>query len=98
MILRLRIGTHGRLQKLRRKRSLHDSGEVAIYGLPFDTDKEAIESESQSALVEIAKLLKSEPNLRLHIVGHTDTRGGRPDMCLLMNCGLAITTVRAVRR
>lgn len=60
------------------KRSLHDSGEVAVYGLYFDTDKDAIKSESQSALAEIAKLLKSEPTLRLHIVGHTDNQG-KPD-------------------
>jgi len=54
------------------KRSIHDSGEVAVYGLYFDTDKDAIKSESQIALAEIAKLLTSEPSLRLHIVGHTD--------------------------
>jgi len=60
------------------KRSIHDSGEVAVYGLYFDTDKDAIKSESQSALAEIAKLLKSEPSLRLHIVGHTDNQG-KPD-------------------
>src|ERR1035441_2832126 len=59
-------------------RSLHDSGEVAVYGVYFDTDKDAIKSESQSALVEIAKLLKNEPSLRLHVVGHTDNQG-KPD-------------------
>jgi OmpA-OmpF porin, OOP family len=57
---------------------LRDSGEVAVYGLYFDTDKDAIRSESQSALAEIAKLMKSEHALRLHIVGHTDNQG-RPD-------------------
>jgi outer membrane protein OmpA-like peptidoglycan-associated protein len=57
---------------------LRDSGEVAVYGLYFDTDKDAIRSESQSALAEIAKLMKSEPALRLHIVGHTDNQG-KPD-------------------
>jgi OOP family OmpA-OmpF porin len=48
---------------------------VAVYGLYFDTDKDAIKSESQSALAEIAKLLKSELSLRLHVVGHTDNLG-----------------------
>jgi len=57
------------------KRSIHDSGEVAVYGLYFDTDKDAIKSDSQSALAEIAKLLKGDPALRLHIVGHTDNQG-----------------------
>jgi len=60
------------------KRSIHDSGEVAVYGLYFDTDKDAIKSESQIALAEIAKLLKREPSLRLHIVGHKDNQG-KPD-------------------
>jgi len=60
------------------KRAIHDSGEVAVYGLYFDTDKDAVKSESQSALAEIAKLLKSEPPLRLHVVGHTDNQG-KPD-------------------
>jgi len=60
------------------KRAIHDSGEVAVYGLYFDTDKDAVKSESQSALAEIAKLLKSEPSVRLHVVGHTDNQG-KPD-------------------
>jgi OmpA-OmpF porin, OOP family len=60
------------------KQAIHDSGEVAVYGLYFDTDKDAVKSESQSALAEIAKLLKSEPSLRLHVVGHTDNQG-KPD-------------------
>ena len=57
------------------KQAIRDSGEVAVYGLYFDTDKDVVKSESQSALAEIAKLLKSEPSLRLHIVGHTDDQG-----------------------
>ena len=58
------------------KRSIHDSGEVAVYGLQFDIiDKDVIKSESQSSLPEIAELLKSEPSLRLHLVGHTDNQG-----------------------
>lgn len=57
------------------KQAIHDSGEVAVYGLYFDIDRDAVKSESQSALAEIAKLLKSEPSLRLHVVGHTDDQG-----------------------
>lgn len=60
------------------KQAIHDSGKVALYGLYFDTDKDAIKSESQPTLAEIAKLLKSEPSLRLHVVGHTDNQG-KPD-------------------
>src|ERR1700730_11977782 len=45
------------------KQAIHDSGKVALYGLYFDTDKDAVKSESQPTLAEIAKLLKSEPSL-----------------------------------
>ena len=57
------------------KQALHDSGKVALYGLYFDTDKDVVKAESQPTLEEIAKLLKSEPSLRLHVVGHTDNQG-----------------------
>jgi OOP family OmpA-OmpF porin len=55
--------------------SIHDSGKVALYGLYFDTDKDAIKPESQPTLAEIAKLLNSQPALRLRVVGHTDNQG-----------------------
>lgn len=32
--------------------------------------------ESKAALDEIAKLLKLDPSLKLHVVGHTDNQGG----------------------
>jgi OOP family OmpA-OmpF porin len=57
------------------KRSIHDSGKVALYGLYFDTDKDVVKPESQPTLVEIAKLLKEDPSFRLHIVGHSDNQG-----------------------
>ena len=57
------------------KQALHESGKVALYGLYFDTDKDVVKNESQPTLEEIAKLLKGEPSLRLHVVGHTDNRG-----------------------
>jgi OOP family OmpA-OmpF porin len=60
------------------KQALHDSGKVAVYGLYFDTDKDTVKAESQPTLAEIAKLLNSDPGLRLHVVGHTDNQG-KPD-------------------
>lgn len=57
------------------KQSLRDSGKVALYGLFFDSDKDIVKSESQPTLDEIAKLLKNDPSLRLHVVGHTDHQG-----------------------
>jgi outer membrane protein OmpA-like peptidoglycan-associated protein len=60
------------------KQALRDSGKVALYGLYFDTDKDAVKAESKPTLAEIAKLLKSDTSLRLHVVGHTDNQG-KPD-------------------
>jgi OmpA-OmpF porin, OOP family len=54
---------------------LHDSGEVAIYGIFFDTGKSELKSESDAALGEIAKLLKEKPALKVFVVGHTDMVG-----------------------
>ena len=51
------------------------TGRVALYGLYFDTDKADLKQESAPSLVEIAKLLKAEPNLKVYIVGHTDNVG-----------------------
>lgn len=57
-------------------KSLAASGRVALYGIFFDTNKAEIKPESRPALAEIAKLLKNEPDLKLHVVGHTDNVGG----------------------
>lgn len=52
------------------------SGRVALYGILFDFNKADIKPESRPALEEIAKLLKGDPPLKLHVVGHTDNVGG----------------------
>ena len=57
------------------KQALRDSGRVALYGLYFDSDKDVIKPESKPTLEEIAKLVRGEPTLRLHVVGHTDNQG-----------------------
>lgn len=51
------------------------NGRIALYGILFDTDSSAIKPESGATLAEIAKLLKSEPALKILVVGHTDTQG-----------------------
>lgn len=48
------------------------TGRVAIYGILFDTGKSELKPESAPALVEIAKLLKDSPALKVYVVGHTD--------------------------
>ncbi len=56
-------------------RAMASSGRIALYGILFDTARAEIKTESQPALQEIAKLLKSDPGLKLRVVGHTDNQG-----------------------
>ncbi|MBV5319640.1 MAG: OmpA family protein [Chlorobium phaeobacteroides] len=56
--------------------AITSTGRVSLYGIYFDTNKSDIKPASSPALVEIAKLMKSQPALKLHVVGHTDNVGG----------------------
>lgn len=56
-------------------KSLTDSGKVAIYGILFDTAKADIKPESRPSLEQIAEFLKGQPEVSLHVVGHTDSVG-----------------------
>ena len=53
-------------------RDIGETGKVAIYGILFDTGKAELKPESGPALVEIGKLLKANPALKVYVVGHTD--------------------------
>lgn len=55
---------------------INTTGHAAIYGIYFDTNKSTIKPESAQAISEIAKLLKSQPGLKVYVVGHTDNVGG----------------------
>jgi OOP family OmpA-OmpF porin len=58
------------------KSALQSSGKIALYGIYFDTGKADIKAaESKTQLDEMAKLLKSQPALKVYIVGHTDNQG-----------------------
>lgn len=50
-------------------------GRVAVYGIYFDFDKADIKPESDPQLAEMAKFLKSAPDTKAFIVGHTDNKG-----------------------
>ncbi|MBF0121224.1 MAG: OmpA family protein [Desulfobacterales bacterium] len=54
---------------------INKTGHVSIYGIYFDTGKSEIKPESDAAISEIAKLLKNNASLKLHVVGHTDSVG-----------------------
>ena len=56
-------------------KSLTDSGKIALYGIYFDTDNDTLQPNSTPTVQEIAKLLKSDPKLKVRIVGHSDNQG-----------------------
>ncbi len=55
---------------------LKTTGHTAVYGIYFDTGKAELKPESETAVAEIAKLLKNDSGLKLFVVGHTDNVGG----------------------
>src|SRR6478752_1754419 len=56
-------------------KGLGETGHIALYGIYFDTDKAVLKPESRPTLEQIAKLLTSQPQLNVFIVGHTDSQG-----------------------
>jgi len=54
---------------------INATGHVSIYGIYFDTGKAEIKPESDTAIAEIAKLLKNNNSLKVYVVGHTDNTG-----------------------
>lgn len=57
------------------KKGMKEEGKMVFYGIYFDTDKASIKPESASSLKEIASFLKTDPALKVFIVGHTDNTG-----------------------
>ena len=51
-------------------------GHIAVYAILFDTGQSTLKPESKAAIAEIAKLLKNRMQLKLFVVGHTDSTGG----------------------
>jgi len=56
--------------------AIAETGRVALYGIYFDTDSAAVQPESAETLTEISALLSNLPDLRIIVVGHTDSAGG----------------------
>jgi OOP family OmpA-OmpF porin len=55
---------------------IKSTGHTAVYGIYFDTGKSVIKPGSDAAMGEIARLMKSDPGLKVNVVGHTDNVGG----------------------
>lgn len=58
------------------QKALDAAGHIALYGILFDHNSAKLRPESKKTLAEVAKLLKSQPKLKLFVVGHTDNQGG----------------------
>jgi OmpA-OmpF porin, OOP family len=54
---------------------INSTGHVPVYGIFFDSGKAEIKPESDTAIVQISKLLKNNESLTLYVVGHTDNVG-----------------------
>jgi OOP family OmpA-OmpF porin len=71
------------------------SGKTIIYGIHFDTGSAVIKPDSEPALAEMVKLLKSTPALKAFIVGHTDS-AGTTEMNVKLSAGRAEALVNAL--
>ncbi len=55
---------------------IESRGRASIYGILFDVDSDQIKQESEPTIAKIADLMNDNPDLDLHVVGHTDSTGG----------------------
>jgi outer membrane protein OmpA-like peptidoglycan-associated protein len=76
-------------------KALSATGKIDIYGIFFDTDRTDLKAESRASLEEVAKLLKSDPSLRIEVAGHTDNTGGA-DHNMKLSVGRAAAVVNAL--
>jgi outer membrane protein OmpA-like peptidoglycan-associated protein len=55
---------------------LGKQGRTRLYGINFDTDSANIRAESKPTLDKVVAVLKSQPDWKLTVEGHTDSSGG----------------------
>ncbi len=56
--------------------AIANQGSIALYGIYFAFNKADLQPESEATLGQIAKLLQKDPQLKVLVVGHTDSVGG----------------------
>jgi OmpA-OmpF porin, OOP family len=57
------------------RNKLLTEGKLVTYGIYFDVNKDIVKPESYGTLKDIAAVLKEVPNVKVKIVGHTDSDG-----------------------
>jgi outer membrane protein OmpA-like peptidoglycan-associated protein len=70
-------------------------GHVEVPGIFFDTNKSDLKPESKPALDEVAKLLKTNPSMRIWVVGHTDSVGS-PESNVTLSNARAAAVIKAL--
>jgi OOP family OmpA-OmpF porin len=56
-------------------KGLAQNGHIALYGIHFASDSATLKPSSDDTLVQMAKMLKQHPAMKVYIVGHTDDTG-----------------------
>ena len=56
-------------------KSLQEKGKIAVYGIYFDTGKSDVKKESAESLKNISDFLNDQKNVKIRVVGHTDSVG-----------------------
>lgn len=57
------------------EKELKEKGFVNLYGIHFDSGKDVPKKESESTLKELANFLNNNKNIKIQVVGHTDSDG-----------------------
>jgi len=57
------------------RNKLMTEGRLVTYGIYFDVNKDIVKPESYGTLKEIANILNEVPDVKVKIVGHTDSDG-----------------------
>ncbi len=80
--LKLAVGTPDTRHKL------IETGEFSTTGIKFDSGSDKIKPESYGTLKEIAQVLKEFPDVKIKIIGHTDTDGTPEKNTLVKEFGI----------
>jgi flagellar motor protein MotB len=76
-------------------KEIQSVGKVVLYGILFDHDKATIKPESKPVLDEIAKFLENAPDMKVWVVGHTDSSGAL-DYNMRLSADRAASVVKAL--
>lgn len=77
------------------RHKLIEVGKFSTTGIKFDSGSDKLKSESYGVLKEIATVLKENPDVRIKIIGHTDS-DGKPDMNLELSKKRSISVKTAL--